>query len=134
MAGRGPAPKEGPRHGREPRARGEWVDLPPVSRAAPKLPRGTWPARTKKAWGSWWADPASTQWSEADEGAVVELAYLHAELANGRVSMASEVRLRMDILGLTQKGKRDLRWRIPAMPTVEVAEVTDIRSYRTALA
>ena len=134
MAGRGPAPKEGPRHGRQPRARGEWVDLPAVTRESPELPQGTWSVRTKRAWLSWWQDPASTQWTEADEGAVFELAYLHAELVSGRVSMAPEVRLRMDILGLTQKGKRDLRWRIPtAAPSTEVAGVTRIDDYRAAL-
>lgn len=134
MAGRGPAPKEGLRHGRQPRARGDWVDLPPVRREPPKLPRGTWPPRTKAAWASWWRDPASTQWTEADDGAVLELAYLHSDLVNGRVSLASEVRLRMDILGLTQKGKRDLRWRTPAAATVsEPADVTSLDDYRDAL-
>lgn len=119
MAGVGPAPKDAAqRHRGKPARRGEWIDLP-VAGPVPKLPRGTWSARTKAAWSSWWSDPASTQWTEADKGAVVELAYVHADFAMGKVSLAAEVRLRMDILGLTQKGKRDLRWRVVA----EVAEV-----------
>lgn len=61
---------------------------------------------------AWCTDPALSQWTEADRAALVDLAYLHAEMVDGKSALAGEVRLRMDILGLTQKGKRDLRWRV----------------------
>lgn len=113
MAGRGPAPKDPKvRRNTSSPQRGEWITLPPASGPVPKLPRGQWMPRTKAAWESWWKDSASTQWGEADRQSVVELAYLHGSLAEGRVTLAAEIRQRMDGLGLTQKGKRDLRWRV----------------------
>lgn len=42
----------------------------------------------------------------------MQLARLFEELERGELRLAAEVRLRMDGLGLTAKGKRDLRWRI----------------------
>lgn len=135
MAGRGPAPKlPSQRRNTTKPQRGEWVDLQPVTEPVPKLPRGRWSARTKAAWESWWTDRASTQWTEADRHSVVELAYLHGELAGGRVTVAAEIRQRMDGLGLTQKGKRDLRWRVAEAVEEEqgsgrpVAEVRRLRA------
>lgn len=135
--GTGPAPKAPEqRRNRHKPLRGEWVTIPEPTTPPPKLPRGMpWTPRTKAAWDSWWRDPASTQWTEADKGAVVELAYVHHELAMGKLSAAAEVRLRMDLLGLTQKGKRDLRWRVgEALPEIEQpAGVTELASYRGAV-
>jgi len=73
---------------------------------------------------------------------VVELAFLHGALVDGRMALAAEVRQRMDILGLTQKGKRDLRWRVPSEApaqetdgtvTVTDGTVTAINEYRRAV-
>lgn len=116
--GHGPAPVENRAQVRTRHApqRGEWVDLPQRnpkrSPAMPPVPRGGWSAGTKFAWKHWWEDPASLQWSPADREAVRALAYLHHDVERGKSALAGEVRLRMDGLGLTQKGKRDLRWRI----------------------
>lgn len=117
MAGRGRAPKEPEkRRNRTLPSRGEWVEIPAVNGkrapALPAAPRGGWSAGVRLAWKAWWADGASTQWSPADRESVRQLAYLLHDLERGKVSVAGEVRLRMDSLGLTQKGKRDLRWRI----------------------
>lgn len=119
MAGRGPAPKDpAQRAGHVVPQRGEWTDIPKTRRGPiPKLPSGAvWSARTRAAWKAWWRDPAATQWTPADVDNVLYL----AELFNlGAVAIANELRLRMDGLGLTQKGKRDLRWRVvePAVET-----------------
>jgi hypothetical protein len=119
MAGRGPAPAENRRRSNEP-ARGEWIDLPlldpkkPVLPALPKRAKGDgpWSARTRSAWKAWREDPATTQYGPAEVQAAIDLAYLHDEWARGGGSkIAVEVRQRMDGLGLTPKGKRDLRWR-----------------------
>lgn len=120
MAGQGPAPKEPEaRSGHVTPKRGEWQTLPKENfDPAPDLPplESGWTERTKIAWRAWWADPASTQWTPADRDNVLYL----AELFNlGSVTIANELRLRMDGLGLTQKGKRDLRWRIEEAPAVE---------------
>ena len=117
MAGIGPAPKPpDQRRRRNVPTRGEWQTLPLKSgRKAPTLPRrrsgtGSWSPNTRKAWAAWWADPAASQWTVADEVAALQLAYLFEEVEQGNLRFAGEVRQRMDGLGLTAKGKRDLRW------------------------
>lgn len=111
MAGRGPAPAETRRRSNEP-ARGEWVDLQPLE--APILPVSPGiddpPGATIVLWEAWRADPVTAEWSPADIAYALETIRLHAFDEKGKY--VNEVRLRMDGLGLTPKGKRDLRWRI----------------------
>ena len=125
MAGRGPAPKEQRRRVNEPQ-RGEWRELPPRNPAKPPAmraaPAGGWATGTRAAWKAWWSDPASLVWTPAERDAVFQLAWLHHLLERGEISRASEVRLRMDGLGLTPKGKRDLRMRV-----VEPAVADEVR-------
>lgn len=130
MAGQGPVPAENRRRRNEP-ARGDWVDLEPLTKPVlPKLPRNTpyrdedgklipWPARTKTVWESWRSDPVTGQYSPADIEYALDTILLHAFM---KPSSASEVRLRMDALGLTPKGKRDLRWRVPEGEAPETAK------------
>jgi len=121
----GPAPKDpAQRRGRNVPQRGEWVDLPPVTHKVPVMPRHEWAAGSRLAWKAWWSDPASTQWTPADRDAVRQLLWITDVFERGKHSVAAECRLRMDLLGLTQKGKRDLRWRVtegivPATPVVK---------------
>lgn len=113
MAGRGPAPKDpAQRVGHLVPKRGEWQDLPKARKGPiPKLSerKSGWSARTRAAWKAWWRDPAATQWTPADVDSVLRLAELF-DLDEPKY--LNEIRLRMDGLGLTQKGKRDLRWRV----------------------
>lgn len=118
MAGNGPPPKDPAlRRRRNAPTRGDWLDIPPESGlkapALPKRARGTgpWSPSTRSAWIAWWRDGAATQWGSADRAAAMQLARLFEELERGELRLAAEVRLRMDGLGLTAKGKRDLRWR-----------------------
>lgn len=80
----------------------------------PKAFRGRmkWSARTVAAWAAWCDDPVTSQYTPADIAAAVELAYLMEGMVRGEEKSA-EVRQRMDGLGLTPKGKRDLRFRVP---------------------
>jgi hypothetical protein len=118
MAGRGPAPKpkEQRRNRHEP-SRGEWVDLPELAEPVlpPLDPAHEWHPRTTAQWEAWRADPASGMFGPAE------------------VVSAAELRLRMDGLGLTAKGKRDLRWRTggeqeAAKAEVPLAEVRELRA------
>jgi hypothetical protein len=118
MAGRGPAPKDPSqrRRGQAP-GRGEWVDLPPLEKPVlPDLPplggRRKWSTRTLASWDAWRVDPATALYGPAEIAAAVELAYVMESMVRGEEN-AAEVRLRADGLGLTAKGKRDLRWRAP---------------------
>lgn len=104
--GRAPKPRDQRRNGHAPQ-RGEWVDLPPLEK--PVLPgaRRGWSQHVKALWEAWRSDPVTSQYGPADLAAVGELARLFDDL------QPNEQRLRMDGLGLTPKGKRDLRWRTP---------------------
>jgi hypothetical protein len=119
MAGTGPAPKDpSQRRRRNEPARGEWFNLPPLKGPfLPPLPKrakdaGVWSARTRRAWAAWRKDPATQMYSEAEVDSVIDLAYVHEEWVRGDNRLISEVRLRMDGLGLTPKGKKDLRWKV----------------------
>ena len=119
MAGRGRAPQENRRRRNVP-MRGEWVDLEPLEQPVLfELPEGEWRPATVATWEAWRNDPVTAQWSPADIGFAFDTICLHNTM---NASGASEVRLRMDSLGLTPKGKRDLRWRLPKAEP-EVAEV-----------
>jgi hypothetical protein len=120
MAGRGPAPT-GHAVRRNAPARGEWTDIPQRNAkrapAMPSKPREGWAAGTKLAWKAWWEDGASVAWGPADVEAVRQLAYLHHDVemmadTRGKSSLLGELRQRMDGLGLTLRGKRDLRLRV----------------------
>ena len=125
MAGRGPAPKLATeRRNRTPPARGEWVDLAPLSkpvlRELPALADDEWAPNTVAMWEAWRNDPVTALWSPADVAFALDTIMLHQSMTP---STAAEVRRRMDSLGLTPKGKRDLRWRIQPAE----AQVTPIR-------
>ena len=123
----GPAPKmaEQRRRANAP-ARGEWVEIHRREGEIPPLPEGDWHPRAARSWGLWWSDPAASQWTDSQEGEVVELLALTDEFWRGNTTRANEMRLRADGLGLTQKGKRDLRWKVaegeePAAPAAPKA-------------
>jgi hypothetical protein len=109
------------RHRRRPPGGGEWVDLEPIDKPilAP-LPRrskadGPWSARARATWNAWRQDPATRQWTASDSALALETLYLLEQSEREpRASLAAEVRLRMDALGLTATGKRRLRWRLRA--------------------
>lgn len=129
----GPAPAQQRRRRNEP-LRGEWqdLDLNPRKAAMPPLPgrkRGTgpWPARTRRSWEAWRWDPSAQLWTKADKDYALETIYLvaedHARMDAGMApTHSSEIRLRLDALGLTPKGKRDLRYRLPAAGQQQVQE------------
>lgn len=135
MAGQGPAPKDpAQRRRRNEPARGEWIDLPELEKPVlPTLPRrgarGGWSARTRTAWAQWRRDPATAMFGPSEIAAAIDLAYLHHDWSRGESKLAAEIRIRMDGLGLTPKGKRDLRWRVP--PPALVLKLDEARQERT---
>lgn len=123
MAGRGPAPKQS-RHRRKAPVRGDWVRLVPlVGCHLPSLDEfeapvnyesenraAFWPTRTKLMWESWQEDPVTATWNKSDLAFAVDTIYLHAQAAQGK---SSEIRIRMESLGLTPKGRADRRFLLP---------------------
>lgn len=116
MAGNGPAPAEERRRHNKP-ARGEWVDLEPLEAVVlpdlPELFEEPWRVDTAATWKAWQEDPVTAMYGPADIAYALDTIRLHQAMTP---SSASEVRLRMDALGLTPKGKKDLRWRLPSDP------------------
>lgn len=125
MAGRGPAPKAPDDRARSNTPeRGDWVSLPPLERPVlPALPKrsrgeGVWSPRTKRIWSAWRADWVTGSYGPAEVAMAVELAYVYEDaVRESKPTRWAEVRQWMDRLGLTMKGKRDLRLRL-----VEAAE------------
>lgn len=130
----GPAPKQpSERRRRNAPPGGEWVELPATVEKPilPPLPRrtraeGPWSARTRETWEAWRQDPATTQYTSGDVSFALQTIRL-VELAQAKptATLLAEIRLRMDALGLTPKGRRHLRWRV-ACP----AELVDLPARR----
>jgi hypothetical protein len=118
MAGKGPAPKDlGKRTRRGAPTRGEWEELLPLTKPIlPTLPRDEdWKNRTVKLWKAWRKDPVTQTYGPSEIAMAVELAYLvNKAVTNtrGPITIWGEIRQWMDRLGLTPKGKQDLRYRI----------------------
>ena len=99
-------------------AGGEWLDLflvtkPVLEELPARFGAGDWSRWASEVWESWRQDPASTQWTPADvHYALDTLSLVDACAGKPRPAFAAEIRLRMDGLGLTPKGKRNLRWRV----------------------
>ena len=107
MAGIGAAPKDpSQRRNKSAPMRGEWVDLAPLEELVLPVADAEWPEHVQMLWEAWRQDPVTAQYSPSDRAAVYELARRYDRL------QPNEQRLRADGLGLTPKGKRDLRWRI----------------------
>lgn len=131
MAGTGPAPKDpAERRNKTPPKRGEWVDLPPLEKEIlPVLPPGEWEDGTRALWAAWREDPVTAEYTPADIAYALETIKLHNADATGK---AAEIRLRMDALGLTPKGKRDLRWRVAAAPAGDEQKTSPKRKSSSA--
>jgi len=125
MAAPYPKPKEQRRNRTAP-ARGEWVDLEPLEEPILIPYNRSWMTVKERMWNGWRDDPVTSQYSSADIMAIEDLAERWEEMA-----FADRDR-RMDRLGLTPKGKRDLRWRTPnEVKTIKkAAEKATVHSIR----
>jgi hypothetical protein len=130
MSGIGPAPAETRRRRNEP-ARGEWVDLAPLEGPVLEAADPSWPDHVRRLWEAWRLDPVTAQYSSSEVAAVWELARCYDDLK------PAEQRLRADGLGLTAKGKRDLRWRIggevAVAPKVRRSQASSSRQKRLSV-
>ena len=93
---------------------------PPRNPALPALPKptaheGPWSSRTKSAWAAWRKDPVTGLYGPADIQSALDLAFVYEHwVRDGTAALASELRQRQDVLGLSPKGKQDRRWRVVA--------------------
>jgi hypothetical protein len=135
MAHTGP-PAKGNKHGRNPNA--EWIDVPdvPFEGESPDLPkvRGKrWPALVERWWSNLRRMPHCVLWTATDWDFAIETAFLKlafwTEFGAGEVksTLATEIRRREDMLGVTGEARRKLRIRYvdPGAPVEAVDEVDD---------
>lgn len=125
MAGQGPAPLK--RNGKP--LKGDWTQLDalthPLIPDLDDLPTPQpvvkdealtvdWPYTTRRYWEAWRKSPVTQIWTEDDLALAIDTIYSHVEtVCGGRGIPPSEMRLRMESLGLTPKGRRDHRLILP---------------------
>lgn len=144
MAGHGPTPKlPGNRSNRAKPSRGEWVTLPaePFRGKRPSLPRvhGGLSAESKSIWEGWWKSPMAHMWQPSSDYPRLQRLIRMVDMVNralssdglfpGFASMQTEIRHLEDGLGLSEKGRRDLRWLLSA-DEPELAEVRHLEAVR----
>ena len=117
MAGTGRAPKDPAQRRRYNQPmRGEWVDLEPLDEPILQIwdDRFTLP---RDLWEAWRISPVTSQYGPEDVAAICTLAI------EWETRTFADRDRQMDKLGLTPKGKRDLRWRTPnEVKTIRKAE------------
>lgn len=131
MAGKGPPPKfPEERASYKVPERGDWLTLPPLTKPVlPALPRrargeGPWSSRTTRIWNAWRKDWVTGAYGSAEIAMAVELAYVYEDaVRESKPTRWAEVRQWMDRLGLTMKGKRDLRLRLAPEPSLPFPQV-----------
>jgi hypothetical protein len=135
----GPTPKDrSRRRRRNSPSGGEWIDLFPLEKPVlQELGDEEWSPRARETWEAWRQDPATSQWSPADIAFAADtLTLVELNEREPRSSLAAEIRLRLDGLGLTPKGRRNLRWRLadaevvahPALSSNSVARRRRLRA------
>lgn len=117
MAGIGPPPKDpSERRRREPPGRGDWVHAPGVGWQHGEVP----PPPTKllkasrDAWATWMASWVAAHWAPELLPGLRQLIRLYDRVERGEFQRAGELRLTLEVYGLTPKGVQDRRWKPPA--------------------
>ena len=102
----GPAPKGiGNRRRYGQPTQGEWVDLEPLDEPILEPAHPRWPIESRRLWEAIRSDPVSSQYTEADVQMLKETMRVWRRL------LPHEQRLRMEMFGITPKGRRALRFR-----------------------
>ena len=135
MAGKGPAPKHPHLRARaNVPERGDWqvLDREPFKKPPPlprPYPRGGWSAKAKGAWQRWWASPMAPMWDEGDYELVdILLKMVHDWWEDPTTTQATQMRLTMDTLGLTVKGRQDRHWWLPGEAPLQLEVIDGGRS------
>jgi len=129
----GPVPKMPEARARNNKpAFGEWREVsipdPPVLPELPELPGDAWSSRTARLWAGLRQDPATSLFGEAEIALAIEAAFVYEHAVRGKTnaSQTGQALKWLDTLGLTPKGKRDLRLRV-----VDAEPVTKLASVKT---
>lgn len=110
MAGRGPAPKQ-----QNQRGASNYIRLEPLRKQVlpairDVLDHARVPKLSLLLWNSWRDDPVTATWTATEIALAADTIMLHIADPVGK---ASEIRIRLDSLALTPKGRRDARLLLP---------------------
>jgi hypothetical protein len=119
MAGKGPAPKLHNQRGTS-----NWTRLEPLKRQVLPAIRDVLghdkvPKLSLLLWNSWRDDPVTATWTATEIALAADTITLHIADSVGK---SSEIRIRLDSLALTPKGRRDARLLLPEDEDPEVEE------------
>ena len=108
--------------------RGEWQELYDISEPTlpelPELDGDVWSKRTLRLYDGWRYDPASSLFGPSEIAMTVEAAHIYEKAVREKnASMLNTATAWMDRLGLTPKGKRDLRLRVVRQPKAPVVKI-----------
>ena len=121
----GPFPKfPEQRRNRTKPTRGEWINLPPLKEPVLPPARRQWSANGRRAWAAWRKDRVCALWGPSDVHFAMETARQYDSLP------PNELRLRQESLGLTPRGRQNLRWRVPADATADGEQPVPVRRLR----
>lgn len=114
----------------------DWTEVPNVpfaeGRELPeRRPDGkSWPGWTLDWWSAVSSMPHCSLWSDADWRFAMETALVVAEMHDGNVRLATEIRNREKVLGTTLDFRRDLRIKyVDPTKRPALAEVTNLADY-----
>jgi hypothetical protein len=111
MAGPGRAPKQVLSRPRDTaRRQAEMTKVAPdgVLRG-PDLPDYDWHPRTLTWWETWRRSPLAQEFGQTDWDFLIDTAFLHSQMWNGEIRLASEVRLRAAKFGATPEDRLRLK-------------------------
>jgi len=127
MPGRGPVPKPpAQRRTRHKPQLGEMVATPGVGwqhGPIPVPPDGLMPA-SLAAWETWMASWVAAHWQPMDLPGLRKVVLLYDATERGELHRSGELRMSMDVYGISPKGQQDRRWAAPKVDDVPVKTET----------
>lgn len=113
MGGRGPAPKDPEKRRRKTDRIPSTVVTADGILRGPELPEGEdWPEATRLWWETWRQSAQAQAFTATDWSFLLDTAVLHAQLWNGHMTAAAELRLRVAKFGATPEDRARLRMQI----------------------
>lgn len=128
----GPAPKKERRRRNAP-ARGDWQAAPGVGWQHGEIPPPPTKIRkgAREAWATWFRAWYAAFWTPDMLPGLRIVARLYDAVDRGEYQRAGELRLQMDLYGMTAKGQADRRWQPPADAGAEASSgEADASPYR----
>ncbi len=145
MAGVGPAPKDPSKRARRNKDVAQLRIVEVETAGQPDLPEFevevkrdgesvmvpfSWPAATRGWWAMLDVHPLKGEFTELDWSYLLDTALIHAQMWQGDIKLASEIRLREAKYGFTPEDRARLRIQFAQAASEEVSAATSVQSAR----